>query len=172
MQACEQEEIIHVQGLQIRCRIDRIDALEEGLLVIDYKTGTLPKMAAWADERVTEPQLPFYASIVLQNEAVVGACFARVNIEECKLEGASEANIGAGFKPMHEMKSNQTLRQFSGFVALLEHWHTQLNLIAAEIVQGVADVRFANEADLAYCDVKPLLRIPERQWQFEQGLNE
>lgn len=172
VQACEQEEIIHVQGLQIRCRIDRIDALEEGLLVIDYKTGTLPKMAAWADERVTEPQLPFYASIVLQNEAVVGACFARVNIEECKLEGASEANIGAGFKPMHEMKSNQTLRQFSGFVVLLEHWHTQLNLIAAEIVQGVADVRFANEADLAYCDVKPLLRIPERQWQFEQGLNE
>lgn len=170
--ACEQEEIIHVQGLQIRCRIDRIDALEEGLLVIDYKTGTLPKMAAWADERVTEPQLPFYASIVLQNEAVVGACFARVNIEECKLDGASEANIGAGFKPMHEMKSNQTLRQFGGFDALLEHWRTQLNLIAAETVQGVADVRFADEADLAYCDVKPLLRIPERQWQFEQGLNE
>ncbi len=172
VQACEQEEIIHVQGLQIRCRIDRIDALEEGLLVIDYKTGTLPKMTAWADERVTEPQLPFYASIVLQNEEVVGACFARVNVEECKLEGASEANIGGGFKPMHEMKSNQTLRQFSGFDALLGHWRRQLNLIAAEIVQGVADVRFANEADLAYCDVEPLLRIPERQWQFEQGLNE
>ncbi len=172
VQACEQEEIIKIQGLEIRCRIDRIDALDEGLLVIDYKTGSLPKMAAWADERVTEPQLPFYASIVLQDEQVVGACFARVHIEECRLEGASEANIGAGFKPMHEMKPSQVLAQFSSFDALLEHWRTQLNAIASEIVQGVADVRFADENDLVYCDVKPLLRIPERQWQYEQVRNE
>ena len=51
---------------------------------------------------------------------------------------------------------------------LIAHWRTCLNAIAIEIKNGVADVRFEKESDLLYCDVKPLLRLPEREWQFEQ----
>jgi exodeoxyribonuclease-5 len=42
-----------------------------------------------------------------------------------------------------------------------------LTNIAQEIKQGVASVTVSNEADLTYCDVKPLLRLPERLLQFE-----
>jgi exodeoxyribonuclease-5 len=30
-------------------------------------------------------------------------------------------------------------------------------------------VRFENEDDLEYCEVKPLLRLPERKLQMERG---
>jgi len=50
---------------------------------------------------------------------------------------------------------------------LLEHWYTSLTNIAQEIKQGVASVTVNNEADLTYCDVKPLLRLPERLLQYE-----
>jgi exodeoxyribonuclease-5 len=43
-----------------------------------------------------------------------------------------------------------------------------LTSIAQEIKAGVASVTFNQEGDLDYCDVKPLLRLPERRMQFER----
>jgi probable DNA repair protein len=167
VQDCEKEAQIAPHGLQITCRIDRIDRIAEGLVIIDYKTGALPKTTAWVEERITEPQLPLYASIALQNEQIVAACFARVNSEECVFNGASAVDFGAGVKAIQDLSAQNKLKAFGDFDALLQHWHDSLHLLAQEIMQGVANVRFSKEADLVYCDVKPLLRLPEREWQFE-----
>jgi exodeoxyribonuclease-5 len=35
--------------------------------------------------------------------------------------------------------------------------------VAREVRAGVAGVSFANEGDLKYCEVLPLLRLPERR---------
>ena len=163
----EAERELQVQGITIKCRLDRIDETPDGLIVIDYKTGAEPKTAPWAEDRLSDPQLPFYASIVLQNEKVIAACFARVNVEECALTGAAGYDIGAGLKPIAELSSQNKLKQFGDFDALLTHWRQNITQIADEIAAGVADVRFNKEADLEYCDVTPLLRLPERQLQFE-----
>jgi len=167
VQACEKEAQITPHGLQITCRIDRIDAIKEGLVIIDYKTGRLPDTSAWTADRITEPQIPLYASIAMQGEQVVAACFARVNAEECKFSGASALDFGAGIKAIQDLGAQSKLKGFGSFNALLEHWQNSLHLLAQEVMQGVANTRFTNEADLAYCDVKPLLRLPEREWQFE-----
>ena len=39
--------------------------------------------------------------------------------------------------------------------------------VAREVKDGVAAVVFEDEKDLQYCAVKPLLRLAERQTQFD-----
>ena len=167
---CEATHTLNIQGLEITCRIDRIDALADGdLVVIDYKTGTLPALKTWADARIAEPQLPLYVSLALQNEKVVAACFAKVHIDDCKFSGlAAEADLLPSLTTFDKLKSNSTFVQFADFNGLIAHWQTSLNAIALEIKNGVAGVVFENETDLMFCDVKPLLRLPERELQFEQ----
>ncbi len=170
VQACEATHTLNIEGLEITCRIDRIDALADGdLIVIDYKTGTLPTLKTWADVRIHEPQLPLYASLALQNDRVVAACFARVNIEECKFAGlAADIELLPGVTAFAKLKRNSAFQPFADFPALITHWQTNLKAIATEIKTGVASVKFEDENDLIYCDVKPLLRLPERALQFEQ----
>ncbi len=160
---CEVAHTLNIEGLEITCRIDRIDVLADGgLAVIDYKTGeNLPAIKTWSEQRIHEPQLPLYVSLVLQHEHVVAACFAKVNINECKFAGIAAEQ---GLLPSVSEKSNP----FVDFTALIAHWHTSLSNIAKEIKNGVASVTFDDEKDLDYCDVKPLLRLPERALQFEQ----
>ena len=170
VEACEATHKLNIEGLEITCRIDRVDALQNGdLVVIDYKTGSLPALKTWADDRIHEPQLPLYTSLALQNSRVVAACFARVNIEECKFSGiAAEQDLVPNLTALTKLKSNSNFLPFADFSALITHWKNSLNTIALEIKNGEASVIFEKETDLMYCDVKPLLRLPERALQFEK----
>src|SRR5690606_11198928 len=61
----------------LQLRIDRVDQLNNGeLLLIDYKTGS-PKAKSWLGERPDEPQLPLYA--VSSQEPVAAIAFAQIN---------------------------------------------------------------------------------------------
>ena len=168
--ACEAQHTLIIEGLEITCRIDRIDAVNEGdLVIIDYKTGTtLPALKSWTEERISEPQLPLYASLALQGERVIAACFAKVHVEKCQFSGVAEAAILPSVTAFENLKSNSPFKQFEHMPALIAHWQESLNKIALEIKAGVAGVTFEDENDLMYCDVKPLLRLPERKLQFEQ----
>jgi exodeoxyribonuclease-5 len=168
--ACEAQHTLMIEGLEIVCRIDRIDAVNDGdLVIIDYKTGvTLPALKSWTEPRITEPQLPLYASLALQGERIVAACFAKVNIEECKFSGVADEAILPSVTAFSSLKSNSAFKQFEHMPALIAHWQGSLTKIAIEIKTGVAGVIFDDENDLMYCDVKPLLRLPERELQFEQ----
>lgn len=167
--ACEAQYPIHIHGLDIMCRIDRIDAIDDGkLVIIDYKTGAAdPKTSGWADARVKEPQLPLYASVALKDKEVVAVLFAKIHAEGSKFFGVSDAEGIPDIKPMAQARSNSALKQFSELPTLIEHWQNSLTQLADEIVSGVASVQFEDENALMYCDVKPLLRLPERALQFE-----
>ena len=171
--ACEAQHTLMIEGLEIICRIDRIDAVNDGdLVIIDYKTGSsLPPLKSWSEPRITEPQLPLYASLALKGERVVAACFAKVNIEECKFSGLADEPILPNVTAFSSLKSNSAFKQFEYMPALIAHWQDSLTKIAIEIKTGVAGVIFTDENDLMYCDVKPLLRLPERELQFEQQQN-
>jgi hypothetical protein len=54
------------------------------------------------------------------------------------------------------------------WTALKTHWKTSIETIAQEIKTGEAAVKFDDENLLLYCEVTPLLRLPERQLQFER----
>ncbi|EUJ10776.1 putative DNA repair protein [Methylophilaceae bacterium 11] len=169
VKACEAVYPIQVAGLAIECRIDRIDKLEDdALVIIDYKTGASdPKTSSWVKDRINEPQLPLYASIALKDNEVVAVCFAKVHAEECKFSGLAQEEGIPNITPFEKLKSNSPFKAFDTLPALISHWRSSLENIAEEIRAGHAGVIFEDENDLMYCDVKPLLRLPERQLQFE-----
>ena len=53
--------------------------------------------------------------------------------------------------------------EFPGWVAVVTHWREGLHAVASEVKAGVASVTFADEKGLQYCEVLPLLRLPERR---------
>ena len=169
VQYCERDVLLSIQGLSVKLRIDRVDALADGtLVVIDYKTGsTTQSHIDWANKRLKNPQLPLYAALALQDVPVAATCFAKVHNDECKLTGVSSQAL-LEICAFDDLQANSVFKQFIDMQMLIAHWRTCLNAIAIEIKNGVADVRFEKESDLLYCDVKPLLRLPEREWQFEQ----
>ncbi len=57
----EADEPVDLGGFALRGSIDRIDVSEEGLAVIDYKTGRVPKLADFTKKRVL--QVPLYAAV-------------------------------------------------------------------------------------------------------------
>ena len=61
-------EQMHLGGVELRCRIDRIDQVELGLVLLDYKTGKVDSKAC-DGERPDEPQLPAYA-VLRQDSAI------------------------------------------------------------------------------------------------------
>lgn len=59
----EEKQRVNIGGIGTEIRADRVDALEDGtLVVIDYKTG-IPgsSKSIWGGDRPDEPQLPLYA---------------------------------------------------------------------------------------------------------------
>jgi RecB family exonuclease len=75
----EAKRTIHLAGLTFDLRLDRLDRLNDGtLLVVDYKTGAVtPK--SWELPRPDDVQLPLYAGFAIKEEETLGGlAFAKV----------------------------------------------------------------------------------------------
>jgi ATP-dependent helicase/nuclease subunit B len=77
-----------IGGLNLQFRMDRVDRLNDGkLLVIDYKTGTVDKKA-WDLPRPDDVQLPLYAGFGLDEDAECGGLlFAKIRAGEVEFDG-------------------------------------------------------------------------------------
>ena len=172
--ACEQEHLIDIEGITIRLIIDRVDTLTDGrLVVIDYKTGRLPDYKNWAETNITEPQLPIYAAFVLQDNEIAAICFAGVKTAEHQFIGISASQDivqGVEVLDVGRIKAGRTFPEalFPSWKSVIQHWRAQITATALSLKSGNASVQFDDEKRLAYCDVIPLLRLPERQLQFEK----
>jgi exodeoxyribonuclease-5 len=149
--ASEKAGTVDIEGIAIELRTDRIDELEDGRrLIIDYKTGK-PDTKGWEGERLAEPQLPVYAT----QTGADGVVFARVRADECGFVGwGGDKDLVDGVKAVD-------------WPATLDAWRASLATVAREIRAGHAAATFADERDLAYCEVLPLLRLPEAKLQRE-----
>ncbi len=168
---CEQRVQLDLGGIAVDLTIDRVDRLPDGrLVVLDYKTGSNVSHKSWADDRMTEPQLPIYAAMAFSGNEVAAVCFAKVRIEEQKFIGiaASEALL-PGVEALQDARKLFDETQFPDWPALIRHWQVGIAAIVEEICTGDAATRFADEADLRDCELKPLLRLPERKLQMERG---
>lgn len=174
--ANERQVSLTLEGIQINMRIDRIDQLGNGeLLIIDYKTGSVVDTKNWAAERITEPQLPIYAALTQPPEGpVTGVLFAKVKLDKPGFGGITNNKGVIARLPNLDSTNGRKLFPKDGFPdwqAVLSHWKSALQRVAQEIRAGDAGVRYADEAKLRYCDVLPLLRLSERQRQLEQQQN-
>jgi probable DNA repair protein len=168
----EEEKKVPIEGITIRLVVDRIDTLEDGRLVLlDYKTGLNNDYRNWADARITEPQLPIYAAFVLSDQEVAAVCYAQVRIDKNTFKGiVHDADRVQGAVALSDAKGRKIFPEadFPDWSSVLRHWRTSIERIARELKSGEASIRFADEKQLAYCEVLPLLRLPERQLQFER----
>jgi exodeoxyribonuclease-5 len=168
---CEVAKVVQICGIEVHLKIDRIHQLENGSLeFIDYKTGQVPKTKSWGEDRITEPQLPIYASFYADNmHSVSGIYFGMVKTADHEFSGLGETNFEA-----EQSKRKPTFTQnFVDWPHLLNNWKASIEAIALELRAGEAATRFNDETELMYCEVTTLLRLPERQLQFErfQGLD-
>lgn len=174
VEACEFEMKLTVEGIEVSLFIDRIDALnDDSLVIIDYKTGAKPDFKNWAETRITEPQLPVYAALALTDHKVAAICFARIKTEEHAFFGiAKEPDLIPNINDINSQVARKIFNEdtFPDWAAVLQHWRQSIQAIAQEIKTGQAANRFADAVDLKYCEVLPLLRLPERELQMETPL--
>jgi len=145
----EQERKFEVPGLSLSLRVDRIDRLNNGnLVLIDYKSGkqSRPKLTG---ERPAEPQLLVYAASV--ESPVDGIFFGQVKPREVKAIGFS--------RNKHFSGSAVTVHKEWG--AYMEESRASIEKLAHDFVRGAAEVDPIKGA-CEYCGTKPFCRINER----------
>lgn len=176
---CEVEHRLDLEGIALRLVIDRVDQLTDGRqVIIDYKSGNTAGVASWADQRLREPQLPLYAALVFPDAPLAAIALAHVHPQEPKFVGVAPdpdglpgmAVIGSGVRNV----ASYTRAGLTDWAALRQRWAVAVRQLAGEVRDGVAAVRVADENDLTYCDVLPLLRLAERrrQWRAADGAPE
>lgn len=162
--ACEQPAEVEIEQIRVKMIVDRIDRLADGRqVIIDYKTGASIDTKNWSGQRITEPQLPIYAALI--NDEVAAVVFAKVLLDKPAFAGvAEEKDILPGVQGVGDDKQKIfDPAEFPDWVAVVTHWRERLHAIAREVREGRAGVMLADEKALQYCDVLPLLRLPERR---------
>ncbi|HEX8989356.1 MAG TPA: PD-(D/E)XK nuclease family protein [Rhodocyclaceae bacterium] len=168
--ACEAGHEVDIEGLRLKLTVDRIDRFAGGACaVIDYKTGARVDAASWAKDRITEPQLPLYAAFVAGAE-VDAVAFARLRRgDEAFVGVAAASGLLPGVAGLAESRRRFGEEAFPDWPSLIAHWRYAIAVVAAEVREGVAAVVVSDEAALAFCEVKPLLRLAERRSQQERA---
>lgn len=160
--AIERREQWHYANLQLSVRLDRVDQLGDGrIVVIDYKTGTrLPRVAAnWTRRRPIDLQLPFYAAVLAQADPGVAALvFSQLNARTVAASGISDGDCGIdGVQHFSDWDAFQG----AGWADVLAQWRTSIQALAQEFSDGYASNVYSDVRDLEYCDVMPFLRLSE-----------
>ena len=172
VRACEDERLVEVGGISVRLIVDRIDELDDGsLLMIDYKTGSSIDASSWAAERITEPQLPIYATFATDDSRASGIALAQVRLGNARFAGITAAEgVLPGLKGLDSARKVYDETIAPDWPSLLARWRKRLVLLADEMRAGEAAVCFTREKDLAWCEVSPILRLPERRMLYERLL--
>ncbi len=170
--AREERRVIRVADIAVNVVIDRIDELDDGRrIVIDYKTGASIDIKNWASQRITEPQVPIYAA--LAGEDVSAIAFAKVQLDKPAFVGvAKDSDMLPGVPGVGDDKQRFfPPADYPSWTSVVQHWETRLEAIAQEIKAGLAPVLFSDEKELQYCEVLPLLRLPEYRRLLAQSGN-
>lgn len=158
----EHKQTVTIGGLQLDVITDRVDELDDGRqLIIDYKSKKKKDLPykGWFDERIEEPQLPIYA---ITNQAdTAGVVLAAVNAADMGCKGVcEESELVPGIKAFAETKE---AGGYAGWDGLKTEWKRQLEMLAAEVMAGRADVSpKVREDDCKYCRLHALCRINEQ----------
>lgn len=157
-QANEQAIETDIDGIAVKVRIDRIDALASGgVAIIDYKSGRVVAPQRWFAARPEGIQLAVYAHAV---EHAAGAplralAFAQLKAGEIEVKGLVD---GPDVWPGLEIAgaSRVPVRDFAHAQATLRD---ELAMLAGEIRDGVARVAPRHASTCRYCGLQPLCRI-------------
>jgi exodeoxyribonuclease-5 len=153
---------VHLGYLNFNIKIDRIDEVNQNKIVIDYKSGATKTLNEWFLNAYGELQMPFYA-LFASDKPIDAIAIGVINTPKPQWIG-----IGRDMALLKGIKDPSSSSQYQSWDDLLGFWKCRINDAVKSYEMGDAAVRFMREKDMAYCHVKPILRIPERTLQFEQ----
>ena len=153
VEAGEEKLSATVGELKLKVRVDRIDAVEGGRVIIDYKTGQLAGIS-WDGPRPDEPQLPLYAGYG-QIENLRGVLLARVREEQTRFIGrVEEARL--------ILSRDSKLAKPPYNAGMLLGWQKVLSVLGQQFLNGEAQVDPKQYPKTCrYCDLPGLCRIAE-----------
>ncbi|MFA7555086.1 MAG: PD-(D/E)XK nuclease family protein [Spongiibacteraceae bacterium] len=159
----ESRQAFQFAQLQLETRIDRIDRMDDGsLIIIDYKTGK-PSINYWWGDRPEEPQLPLYSMLAEnQGDKVGGIAFAQVRIDSCELKGIGSEDLSEPLvKWKDKIKSDAGVLDWA---QLKQNWIRVLTDIANDFIAGKADVDPKNPNKICqYCRLSSVCRVNHQQ---------
>lgn len=156
----EEKREVTLGGITVDVKVDRIDELEGGSLVLlDYKSGK-PAVSQWESERPDDPQVPIYATELGSRLAAVA--FVQINSEETAFKGYAK-KPGAlptsvpNFEWMTEKK-----KPAPSFNEMLANWRKTLQKLGEEFRAGHAAVDPKNRKKTCeFCHLGALCRVSE-----------
>jgi len=149
--ATEESVETRFSGLDLRMRLDRLDRLEDGrLIIIDYKTGRFSP-ADWEGERPADPQLPLYA--VTADGDIAALVFAGITPGDMRF---------AGLEREEGLLPGNGVRLEPDWPGHVRGWRGALEQLGAEYLDGRAVVMPRDAQSCRYCDLHAFCRIDER----------
>jgi ATP-dependent helicase/nuclease subunit B len=121
---------VRVGPLHLSVRMDRVDMVEGGEMVIDYKTG-LASPSDWLTDRPNAPQLPLYA-ILSDPDQLQGVAFGLVR--------AGEGMELKGYATSEGVLPKRVKMKAPSLAAQVEDWRRVLERLAEDFAAGDARV--------------------------------
>ena len=146
-----------VRGLSLSFKVDRVDQLENGgLVIIDYKSKTSNNLTDWTETPIRAPQLPCYSEVI---DGVVSIAVASVTSDKPGYRSIGAA-MGIGKSDVasqREMDEKVGL----GWAQLREQWRGELDRLATDFIRGSAAATPSAKA-CRYCDYSAICRVQVR----------
>ena len=147
--ALEHAEKIYFAEREWNLRIDRIDELVDGrLLLIDYKTG---RAAITKDQLFKEAQLPLYT--ITQRNKIDAIALAKINLNQMQMCGLTKDPL--------ELGALGSLTVVSSWQNLKEEWEKELLKLADDFIIGSAALNPIDKNTCSQCGRESFCRIFE-----------
>lgn len=131
VQKREERSVVSIGPLQLKVQPDRIDEVQGGVVLVDYKTGHRAHRSNWSGDRPDDPQLPLYALLT----------------EPGKLQALLFARVRPGSEmEWHGLAANRSVlpsarrQQLVDLELRREEWQTVLTKLADDFAAGKAEV--------------------------------
>ncbi len=139
---------------------DRVDKDDNGIHIIDYKTGKLPTVKSWTDVPIKNFQIPLY--FLFSDCDVSSLLLYEINQKRIAIKRFT-------FKEKEQQMPDDIPQQFinKSYMDIKKIWLDEINSLMQLYKQGYFPNSFDKEEDLTYCGNKILLRLPEKKYQYE-----
>ncbi|HET9843941.1 MAG TPA: PD-(D/E)XK nuclease family protein [Gammaproteobacteria bacterium] len=144
---------IHLKGLTLRAKIDRIDQSMEGIFIIDYKTSLI-SLSDTIGSRPKAVQLPLYCFADYPQNAN-GIFFAQITKEECLLRGVTSNT----FESLKNACQHTDLSSLESWNDLLQYWRQTMDGLSLEFKEGHCKVEPLQPQSCKNCQLPGLCRI-------------
>jgi RecB family exonuclease len=153
VQQVEQEVRVDIGELRFKIRVDRVDVLPEGeLIVLDYKTGATTT-SGWFGTRPRDLQLPLYS--IIQEEMPIVLAMVNLQAGELRYQGLSQyPNVLPGVGTLQMAARYGAAETWEEQQAV---WTQKIHSLVRDFSAGIATVT-PDEQTCRFCSLAALCR--------------